>query len=280
MNAADRRRLTPALGVLAVLLLALLIALWAGVGRAAHWHDDASPPPLPPAHAATPPPSVPPLENFAAVWEHPLFSPDRKPIAAPAGSNNNASTGDLVLTGVIMLPGLHMALLSEKNSGRTLRVREGQSANGATVVEVKPRSAVVDINGSRTELPLKVGAAAPHAGNAAGAGENGAPPSSQPMMQAPQPEENAAPEAVPESSSGSQAAPQDNGAPEAGTQETPTPTGGSQAGPPPARAPKQSATLTNKDAAEAWAAALKARIERRRKQAVQKQDANKQKDGG
>lgn len=197
MNAADRRRLTPALGLLAVLLAALLIALWAGVGRGAHWNDNASPPPLPPAHAATPPPSVPPLENFAAVWEHPLFSPDRKPIAAPAGANNNANTGDLELTGVIMLPGLHMALLREKNTGRTLRVREGQSANGATVVEVKPRSAVVDINGARSELPLKVGPAPANGG----AGENGAPSSPQSMMQTPQAGGNAAPQPVPASSS-------------------------------------------------------------------------------
>jgi len=276
MNAADRRRLTPALGILAVLLAALLIALWAGVGRGAHWNDNASPPPLPPARAATPPPSVPPLEQFADVWEKPLFSPDRKPIAAPAGSSNT-STGDLELTGVIMLPGLHMALLREKNSGRTLRVREGQSANGATVVEVKPRSAVVDINGSRTELPLKVGPAPPNTG----AGENGTPPSGQPMVQQPGSEENAAPEPAPESSSGQgQAVPQNNGAPAAGTPEQPAQTGAPQPQAPPAGAASQSAGLANKDAAAAWAAALKARIQQRRKQAAQKQDANKQNNDG
>lgn len=272
MNAADRRRLTPALGILAALLAALLIALWAGVGSAAHWNDNASPPPLPPARAATPPPSVPPLENFANVWEHPLFSPDRKPIAAPAGSGANANSGDLELTGVIMLPGLHMALLREKNSGHTLRVREGQSANGTTVVEVKPRSAVVDINGSRTELPLKVG---PAPGNR-GAGGNASPPSSQPMVQT-QNEENAPPE--------QQAAPQDEGAAAAtAPQEQPQPQSQSQSGSssqqtPPPNKTQQSSKL-GKDAAEAWTQALKARIQQRRKQAAQKQDANKQNGGG
>jgi len=273
MNAADRRRLTPALGILAGLLGALLIALWAGVGRGAHWNDNASPPPLPPARAATPPPSVPPLESFASVWEHPLFSPDRKPIAAPAG-NNNANTGDFELTGVIMLPGLHIALLREKNNGRTLRVREGQSADGTTVVEVKPRSAVLDINGSRTELPLKVGPPPPNSN----AGENGAPATSQPMVQTPPGEENAAPEPVPASSSEpQQVSPQGNGPPAAGAPEQ-SATGASQSQAPPARAPK--ASNTDKDAAEAWANALKARIEQRRKRAAQKQDANKQDDGG
>lgn len=273
MNAADRRRLTPALGILAALLAAVLIALWAGVGRGAHWNDNASPPPLPPARAATPPPSVPPLENFATVWERPLFSPDRKPIAAPAGSANT-NTGDLELTGVIMLPGMHMALLREKNSGRTLRVREGQTSNGATVVEVKPRGAVVDINGSRTELPLKVG---PPPANSR-ADENGAP---SPMVQAPQPGENAAPQPVPASSADvAQPEAQENGASRAGTPQPPAATGAPPSRAPPGRAPKQSAELTNKDAAAAWAAALKARIEQRRKNAAQKQDANKQKDGG
>lgn len=273
MNAADRRRLTPALGMLAVLLAALLIALWAGVGRGAHWNDNASPPPLPPARAATPAPSVPPLEQFANVWEKPLFSPDRKPIAVPAGSGENANSGDLELTGVIMLPGLHIALLRAKNSGHTLRVREGQSTNGATVVEVKPRSAVVDINGSRTELPLKVG---PAPGNR-GAGENAPPSSSQPTVQT-QNEENATPE--------QQSAPQDEGAPVTATpQEQPSQpqaqpqSGNSQQQVPPASSSPQPSKL-NKDAAEAWANALKARIQQRRKQAAQKQDANKQNDGG
>lgn len=275
MNAADRRRLTPALGILAVALAALLIALWAGVGSRAHWNDNAAPPPLPKVRAATPPPSVPPLENFAAVWERPLFSPDRKPIAAPAGATNNANTGDFELTGVIILPGLHMALLREKNTGRTLRVRQGQSANGATVVEVKPRSAIVEIKGSRTELPLKVGPSPPNRG----AGENGAPPSAQPTMQPPQPEENAAPVPAEPSSSGPPSAePQGNTAPAAGAPEQSPQPGAAQ--PPGQSAPAPSSSLTNKAAADAWARALKARIQQRRNQATQKQDANKQKDGG
>ena len=274
MNAADRRRLTPALGILAVLLAALLIALWAGVGRGAHWDDNAAPPPLPPARAATPPPSVPPLENFANVWEKPLFNPDRKPIAAPAGGNNNANTGDLELTGVIMLPGLHMALLREKNSGRTLRVLEGQSTNGAAVVEVKPRSAVVDINGSRTELPLKVG---PAPGNR-GAAENVPQPSAQPMMQN---GENAPPEqqsASPEEGAPAASAPEQPAPPQAQPQPQPQ-SGNSPQQVPPASSSQQPSKL-DKDAAEAWAKALKARIQQRRNRAAQKQDANKQNNDG
>jgi len=159
MNAADRRRLTPALGIACALLALLLIALWAGAGRGAHWDDTAEPARLPPLKTASPPPSVPPLQDFANVWEHPLFSPDRKPIPGGGDTGESADSNNLELTGVIILPGLHMALLREKNSGLTLRVREGQSGGGATVIEVKPRSAVVEAGGSRSELALKPGAA-------------------------------------------------------------------------------------------------------------------------
>src|SRR5581483_9703494 len=148
MNAADRRRLTPALGIACALLALLLIALWAGAGRGAHWDDTAEPARLPPLKTASPPPSVPPLQDFANVWEHPLFSPDRKPIPGGGDTGESADSNNLELTGVIILPGLHMALLREKQSG-----------GGATVIEVKPRSAVVEAGGSRSELALKPGAA-------------------------------------------------------------------------------------------------------------------------
>lgn len=162
MIAADRRRLTPILAVICALLTALLIALWAGLGRGVHWEDEASPPRLPPVRAATPPPSVAPLQDYAVVWERPLFSPDRKPIAV-AANNGNQNSGDLELTGVILLPTLHMALLRDKSTGQTLRVRQGESADGVTVVEVKPRSAVIDSGGGPSELVLKVGLAPPAA---------------------------------------------------------------------------------------------------------------------
>jgi general secretion pathway protein N len=158
MNAADRRRLTPALGIVAAVLLLLLIALWTGLGRGAHWHDDAAPPRLPPAGAATPAPSVPPLGRYADVWEHPLFSPTRTP--APAAGGDDTASGDLVLTGVIMLPGLKMAILHDKTRNKDYRVIEGQpSQEGPSLVELHPRSAVVDSSGSRLQLQLISGPA-------------------------------------------------------------------------------------------------------------------------
>lgn len=165
MNAADRRRLTPTFGIIAAVLLVLLIALWAGLGRGSHWHDNAAPSRLPSVGVTAPAPAVPPLEQYAIVWQHPLFSPTRTP--EPAAAGEGGSSGNLELTGVIMLPHLRMAILHDKTNGRDYRVVEGQpSRDGPVLVELHPRSAVIEVSGSRQQLQLIPGPA-PGAGNAA-----------------------------------------------------------------------------------------------------------------
>jgi general secretion pathway protein N len=142
----------------AAVLLLVLVALWLGLGRGAHWHDKAAPPKLPPLGTNLPAPEVPPLEQYAAVWQHPLFNPSRTPEAA-AGSGDE-STGDLQLTGVIMLPDLKMAILHDKTNNKDYRVIEGRpSRGGPALVELHPRSAVVDASGSRVNLQLVPGPA-------------------------------------------------------------------------------------------------------------------------
>lgn len=158
MNAADRRRLTPSLGIVAAVLLLVLIALWLGLGRGLRWHDKAAPPRLPPVGTNLPAPAVPPLDEYAAVWQHPLFNPSRTPEAATG--NGDEATGDLQLTGVIMLPDLKMAILHDKTNNRDYRVIEGRpSRGGPALVELHPRSAVVDASGTRVNLQLIPGPA-------------------------------------------------------------------------------------------------------------------------
>ena len=160
MNAAAQRRLTAPL-VAAVLLLGLVfLALLAGLGRGVRWAPPRAAAPLPAQHAATLPPPVP-LEHFAPVWQQPLFNPDRKPVAHAA--SGGGQLGDLELTGVILTPGLRMALLHNKREGageQELRVREGTGLPDGnwTLVEIKPRSAVFDSPSGRVELQLPAGA--------------------------------------------------------------------------------------------------------------------------
>jgi len=173
MNAADRRRLGPALGVVAVLLALLLIALWAGLGRGARWQDHAAPASLPPAGDALPAPAGPPPDQYTAGRQHPLFSPTHTPPPPPPG--DAAARAPPQPTRVIMLPHLKMAILHDKASGRDYRVVEGQPPrDGPVLVELHPRSAVVEASGSRVQLQLIPGPA-PEADNAPEPPEAGQP---------------------------------------------------------------------------------------------------------
>jgi general secretion pathway protein N len=158
LNAAHQRQLTPVLAMLAVLLGALLLLLLSGVGRGVSWGAPRPVVPLPPSDNSANLPQPKPLQQFALVWQKPLFSPDRKPVAHAA--DGGSSLGDLELTGIILTHDLHMALLHDKNGDRQVRLKEGASLpdGSITLVEVRPRSAVFDASSGRTELKLPAGA--------------------------------------------------------------------------------------------------------------------------
>jgi len=158
VNAANQRQLTPWLVALVVLLGAVLLLLLAGVGRGAQWGEPRSLAPLPPAGSPADLPQPVPLQQFALVWQKPLFSPDRKPVAHAAAGGS--SLGDLELTGIIITPGLRMALLRDRNGDRQVRLREGEALPDGSVklVELRPRSALFDSAAGRTELKLPGGA--------------------------------------------------------------------------------------------------------------------------
>jgi general secretion pathway protein N len=156
MNAADQRRLTPVLGIACVLCALVLGALVLGVGRGVHWGAAGKSSPLP-AAAASARRSSPPLQQFAAVWQHPLFTTDRQPAPESDGGGGTVTLGDLQLTGIILTPDLRMALLHGR-SEQDVRVLEGENvgSSGWTLVDLKPRSAVFSRNGQRTVLKLVV----------------------------------------------------------------------------------------------------------------------------
>lgn len=186
MNAASQRRLTPILVALLAAFGGLWLLLLAGFGSHPHWSAAS-----PSAQASTTrqgTPLPPPLRRsqFAVIWLQPLFNPDRKPVAQ---SVDNGSIGELELTGVILTPTLHMALLHDREGDRQLRLHSGEALPGGnfTLVEVRPRSAVFDTPGGRVELRLPAGApidgrapvateAAPQVGPAAGQPALDAPP--------------------------------------------------------------------------------------------------------
>jgi general secretion pathway protein N len=158
MNAANQRQLTPILAAIAVLLGAVLLMLLLGIGATAHWNPPRAPAPLPPAGKSDALPKPVPLQQFAVVWQKPLFNPERKPVARAA--DGGSSLGDLDLTGIILTPSLRMALLHDRNGDKQVRLREGESLpdGSVTLVEVHPRSALFDSSAGRSELRLPAGA--------------------------------------------------------------------------------------------------------------------------
>ncbi len=158
MNAANQRQLTPVLIVIAVLLGAGLLLLLGGVGRSVTWGAPRALAPLPPTGNPADVPQPLPLQQFALVWQKPLFSPDRKPVARAATGGSNL--GDLELTGIILTTHLRMALLHNKSGDSQVRLHEGESLPDGSVklVEIRPRSALFDSSAGRTELKLPAGA--------------------------------------------------------------------------------------------------------------------------
>lgn len=158
MTAANQRRLTPILAGASLLLAVLWLALLYGWGSGVQWSATRAASPLPPIRpdANLSLPTSP--AQFVPVWQQSLFSPDRSPESHAA--NGGSSLGDLALTGIILTPKLHMALLYDKARNHELRLREGQSLPDGSVrlVEVKSRSVILDSPQGRTELKLPAGA--------------------------------------------------------------------------------------------------------------------------
>lgn len=163
MNAAAQRRLTPIAGAVVAVLGVALLSLLFGAARGVSWDPPRPVPPLPAAHTVTLP-TPPPLPSYAQTWEHPLFSADRKPIVTAGGGNEGVSLGDLQLTGIILTPSLHMALLGPVNGkgddDKQVSVREGTSLPDSNwkLIQVLPRSAIFASPSGRTELKLPAGA--------------------------------------------------------------------------------------------------------------------------
>ncbi|GLQ89531.1 general secretion pathway protein GspN [Dyella flagellata] len=163
MNAAAQRRLTPVFGAVVAVLGVGLLSLLFGAGRGVSWEAPRPVPSLPAVRAVTLPTPAP-LQSFAQTWDHPLFSADRKPIVTQGGGSEGVSLGDLQLTGIILTPKLHMALLGPVNGkgddDKQVSVREGANLPDSNwkLLQVLPRSAIFASPSGRTELKLPAGA--------------------------------------------------------------------------------------------------------------------------
>ncbi len=158
MNAADQRRLTPWLVAVCLLFVAALAALLLGFGSNVHWLPPGTAPTLPAARHPAETTDAPSLQHSAEIWQRPLFTTNRQPAPVATQGDTSADLNNLELTGVIMAPGMHIALLTDSSDGHTVRVIEGKSMeHGNWVLQtLKPREATFVDNGKVTRLQLKL----------------------------------------------------------------------------------------------------------------------------
>ena len=169
----DRWR--PATALLAATCLwavALLVLALTGLGgRVAPLPDDATGvPELPVVRLAPVKPRLGDATQYGEVGARPLLINNRRPVpVGPVPGEGADNDLDVSLTSVLITPRLQMAILTDNTGGASKRVRQGEAVPGTswTLVEVQPRSALLEGPGGQRSLELRVynglGGAAPTA---------------------------------------------------------------------------------------------------------------------
>jgi hypothetical protein len=85
-----------------------------------------------------------PRTVYAAIAEHPLFDPTRRPYVAPkapepATTSERAVLRNYTLLGVVIGDGTRIAILKPPANGKTLTATEGQAIDGWTLRRITPR---------------------------------------------------------------------------------------------------------------------------------------------
>lgn len=155
-------------------LLLLAFALQIGLGRGYRWlsADEDEVGAVGGGAVDRQPFKLPPEANFAETTARPLFNDDRKPtpdvpeapVAAAPSTPLNIS-----LTGVILTPQLHLAMIHDNAKNDPFSVKEGMplpgDLGGWTLTKVKERSALFrEASGDEVEVELTTAVASPKPG--------------------------------------------------------------------------------------------------------------------
>ncbi|HET9190487.1 MAG TPA: hypothetical protein VFN69_07915 [Rudaea sp.] len=157
-------------GVCGVLLL-LALAMQFGFGRGYSWLQ----PDVDSAHVASvaidkTPFKLPAETQFADTTARPLFNDDRKPTPdspdAPDTPPPPKVPLNIALTGVILTPQLHLAMVHDKLKNKDVALKEGMPMDGDQggwiLTRINPRSAVFrETSGEEVEVELSTAVAGP-----------------------------------------------------------------------------------------------------------------------
>lgn len=101
---------------------------------------------------------LPPLEQgYPEIVNRPLFVVTRRPAPpAPAQSKSAMQKEQFILLGVTIAGDIRIALLKEKSSGKTHRVKKGGMVNGIMLKEVETGKVTLTQLDDSEELTLKI----------------------------------------------------------------------------------------------------------------------------
>ncbi|MDJ0609132.1 MAG: hypothetical protein QNJ67_09145 [Kiloniellales bacterium] len=115
-----------------------------------------------PQEIADPVYRMPPMRQFDAILQRPLFSQSRRPVAvaeaAPAVVSGNLG---LALLGITIASDERFALVIPEGGGDTLRLREGQDYQGWMLSAIEPDTIVFTRAGAEERLELSYDVAPP-----------------------------------------------------------------------------------------------------------------------
>jgi general secretion pathway protein N len=148
-----RRLALVALCALLVAVIALELSPRPGIPQAEAGVAKAAPPG--PLVLPSEPAVLPPLQQYAAVVERPLFHPSRRPPAeASATPAVAADLRQLTLTAVIITPEKRLAIFQDKSPAQNLRLTQGMRVGEWTLDEIKPDSVIFRRGAARQRLAL------------------------------------------------------------------------------------------------------------------------------
>jgi general secretion pathway protein N len=154
------RPLTLLLAAVCLWALSILVLAMAGLGsRFPALGNVGTPPPLPNVALTRSHSRLGPIEDYVEVGQRPLMTPDRRPAAQlAANGEGGAAELDVTLTSVLITPRLQLAILTDNKDGGSRRVRVGETISGSNwrLMQLQPRSAIIEGPSGQRTLELRV----------------------------------------------------------------------------------------------------------------------------
>jgi general secretion pathway protein N len=185
MSVRAAKLLTIVLAACCGALLLLALILQAGWGRGYRWSEPDADAALASSSVDREPFKLPAESAYAATDARPLFNDDRKPTPdlpdAPAEAPPPSVPLNVALTGIVLTPQLHLALIQDKGKNATVSLKEGMpmpgDQGGWTLTEIKQRSAIFkETGGDEVEVELTTAVASQKPNQAGRPGKPGSPP--------------------------------------------------------------------------------------------------------